>query len=134
MSCYIISLPLIEMDISLSAHKCLCFNFILISNSHFPLYTFKESYISISTMFEDKLNGFKELNNAGQSNQWGFYIAVISIIVIFLSKISVSLSFVIIKEKIFTCLFSIVLLSLSINKLWKNLSVIARQQKQLDLQ
>lgn len=68
-------------------------------------------------MFEDKLNGFKELNDAGQSNQLGFYIVVISIIVILLSKISVSLSFVIITEKIFTCLFSIVLLSLSISKL-----------------
>lgn len=134
MSCYMISFPLIEMDSSLWAHECLCFNFILVPNSHFPLYTFKELYTFISTIFEDKLNGFKELNNAGQSNQLGFYIVVISIIIIFLSKISVLLSFVIITEKIFTCLFSIVLLSLSISKLWKNPSVIACQQKQLDLQ
>ena len=112
-----ISFPLIKMDSSLSAHECLCFNFILVSNSHFLLYTFKELYTFISIIFEDKLNGFKELNNAGQSNQLGFYIVVISIIIIFLSKISVLLSFVIITEKIFTCLFSIVLLSLSISKL-----------------
>lgn len=61
-----ISLPLIEMDSSLSAHECLCFTFILVSNSYSTLYIFKELYTFISTMFEDKLNGFKELNDAGQ--------------------------------------------------------------------
>lgn len=57
-------------------------------------------------MFEDKLNGFKELNDAGQSNQLGFYIVVISIIVILLSRISVSLSFVIITEDFYLFVFN----------------------------